>query len=699
MSQVTAVYESEKERARARFARLSLGGRDIAKGMEGGKCPPPLDPSRRAAAEQSFRQFCESYHPHTFNLRWSDDHERVIRQIETSVCDGGLAAVAMPRGSGKTSLAEAACEWALLYGRREFVCLICADEGKSEQMITSIKTDLETNDLLCEDFPEVILPIRALDGIPHRCKGQLYLGKQTRIGWTADEIIMPTMPDSKASGCIVRVASLTGGIRGLKAKRPDGRTVRPDLVVVDDPQTDQSARSPSQCATRERILAGAVLGLAGPGRKIAGVMPCTVITPGDMADNILNREKHPAWNGIRTKMVYSFPTAEKLWDEYRRLRKESLVAEQRGVEATEFYRANREAMDAGAVVAWEDRHEPDEISAIQHAMNIRIDRGDPVFFAEYQNEPLVEDGSLADDLTPDQVAGKLNRQPRGVVPIECNHVTAFIDVQASMLFWAVVAWDDGFSGYVLDYGTYPDQHLDHFTLREARYTLEKVVSAKGLEGQLYSGLEKLTSLLLAKDWRRDDGANIKIERCLIDANWGVSTSVIYKFCRQSLHSTLLTPSHGKYIGASSAPMREWQKKPGDRIGLNWKLPNVRGRREMRYAIFDTNYWKSFVHNRLATAMGDRGCLTLFGVEPGKHRLFADHITSEYRVRTQGRGREVDEWKPRPNRPDNHWLDCLVGCAVAASIQGCTLDETNEKPAKSERKRVSFSALQRVARGA
>ncbi len=39
------------------------------------------------------------------------------------------------------------------------------------------------------------------------------------------------------------------------------------------------------------------------------------------------------------------------------------------------------------------------------------------------------------------------------------------------------------------------------------------------------------------------------------------------------------------------------------------------------------------------------------------------------MRTFGRGREVDEWKPRPDHKDNHWLDCLVLCAVAANIQG------------------------------
>jgi formylglycine-generating enzyme required for sulfatase activity len=71
-------------------------------------------------------------------------------------------------------------------------------------------------------------------------------------------------------------------------------------------------------------------------------------------------------------------------------------------------------------------------------------------------------------------------------------------------------------------------------------------------------------------------------------------------------------------------------------------------------------------------MGDRGCLSLFGEKPDTHRLLADHLTAEFRVRTEGRGRQVDEWKPRPDHPDNHWLDCLVGNAAAASWLGAAL---------------------------
>ncbi len=146
----------------------------------------------------------------------------------------------------------------------------------------------------------------------------------------------------------------------MKFKRPDGRTVRPSLVVLDDPQTDESACSLSQCANRESILAGAVLGLAGPGKKISGIMPCTVIRPGDMADNILDRNRHPEWNGERTKMVYAFPKNELLWERYAEIRAEGMRGGDGGESATEFYRQNQAAMDDGAVVAWLERFNYDE---------------------------------------------------------------------------------------------------------------------------------------------------------------------------------------------------------------------------------------------------------------------------------------------------------------------------------------------------
>ncbi|RMF84921.1 MAG: hypothetical protein D6744_02235, partial [Planctomycetota bacterium] len=174
------------------------------------------------------------------------------------------------------------------------------------------------------------------------------------------------------------------------------------------------------------------------------------------------------------------------------------------------------------------------------------------------------------------------------------------------------------------------------------------------------------------------------------------TDVVYQFCRQSKYAGVVMPSHGRYVGASSIPFSEYKRKRGDRVGLNWRIPVISGKRAVRHVVFDTNYWKSFVHARFVVPMGDPGCLSLFGRSGDRHRMLAEHLTAEYRVKTEGRGRTVDEWKLRAAGMDNHWFDCLVGNAVAASIQGAVLFGTDAK-ATPRRQRVRLSELQRAKR--
>ena len=669
-------YEERKEAERQRNAAISAAGRDIA------PLPEVVNPERKKACERNFQLFCESYFPETYSLGWSPDHIKAIEKIETAVLTGGLFALAMPRGSGKSTLAETAAIWSMLYGHREFVTLIGATESAALEMLDSIKTELEVNENLAADFPEVCYPIEQLDGIANRCAGQHCSGERTRITWTSNEIVLPTIKDSKASGIIVRVAGITGRVRGMKYKRSDGRSVRPTLVIIDDPQTSESAGSLEQTRKRVRVLAGDILGLAGPGQKISGIMPCTIIRPGDMADIILNRNTHPDWNGEKTKMVYEFPKNMKLWDEYAEIRAEALRTDGNFQAATDFYLAHREEMDAGAVVSWDARYNHDEVSALQHAMNLKL-QDEAAFQAEYQNDPLPED--LSDDtlLSVDEICGKINGLARYRVPLACDRLTMFIDVQKALLFYTVVAWSEDFTGAIIDYGSWPDQHRRQFSLADANPTIQSTFPKAGFEGGLYAALTKLTDEYLGREWEREDGAVLKIERALVDANWGQSTDIVYQFCRQSTHAGIIMPSHGRYVGASSKPMTEYRKQPGDRLGFNWMVPNVAGKRAIRHVIYDTNFWKSFIHTRLAVELGDKGNLSLYGRIPGVHQLLAEHLTAEYKIKTQGRGRTVDEWKLKPDRTDNHWLDCIAGCAVCASMLGAALPET--LPVKTARK--------------
>ena len=653
----TAAYERHKQRAASAKRKVSTEARDI------GEMPPVVDPKRRAACRANFRAFCETYLADLFPLAWSPDHLTAIAKIEGAVLRGELFAFAMPRGSGKTTLSEAACLWAMLYGHRQFIVLVGADQTIASAMADSLKAQIENNDTLLEDFPEACYPVRALDRIAQRAKGQTYQGTPTEMQWAADQITLPWIKGSVSAGACVRVAGITGRIRGLKHTRPDGSSIRPSLVLIDDPQTDESAASPSQCATREKILSGAILGLAGPGAKIAGLCTITVIRPDDLADRLLDRTRHPAWQGERSQLVYDWPTAEDLWLEYGELRR---AGQRNGTgtgEADAFYAERREAMDAGSRVAWPERHNSDELSAIQHAWNLRIDRGDAAFYAEYQNQPLA-DHVESDKLDKRQLAGRVTTVPRGTVPANHHRLTGFIDVQDRVLFWLVASWSDTFGGHIVSYGAWPDQGVSFFEAGSAKRTLAAAANGAGFEAALNHGLEQLTQIILAKDWPREDGTAMRISQIMIDANWGKSTQTVRTFAKRSPFATVILPSHGRGIGASSPALNDKGKARGDRLGLNWRIGQVQGQRSVTY---DTNYWKTFTAARLRLATGDPEAIVFCA---GEHDLLFDHLTNEYPVRTESaRGRTVDEWKLSGNRFENHWWDCLVGAAVAASIQG------------------------------
>jgi hypothetical protein len=668
-------YEKHRQRAADRNARMSESGRDI------GDIPPPADAARRESCRLNFRLFCETYGADSFPLAWSDDHIKAIAKIESAVLRGELFGIAMPRGSGKTTLMEWACLWALVYGHRQFLMLIGADLGKAVQMLDSIKSQIENNDLLLEDFPAVCYPVRALERIAQRAKGQTCNGIPTHIGWTSDEVTLPWIPGAASAGAAVRVAGITGNIRGCKHTRPDGKSIRPSLVLIDDPQTDESAKSPSQVADREVVMNGAILGLAGPREKMAGLCAITVIKPDDLADRILDRTRNPKWRGERTKLVYEWPTNEDLWSQYAELRREGQRNDEGTGKADEFYRQRQNEMDAGSRPAWPERKADDELSAIQHAWNLRIDRGEAAFMAEFQNQPIADD-MVTDKLDKRALATRSTTVKRAIIPNGHSRLTAFIDVQDRLLFYLVCSWNESFGGQVVGYGTYPDQRVSFFDAATAKVTLSQVSKQSGQSAYIRFGLDELSRTLMSMEWKRQDGVPFKISQLLVDSNWGQSTQAVRNFCRETPYSSTIFPSRGKGITASSKPLGP-RRNRGDRGGLNWVMGKTAEAFQIE-AVYDTNYWKTFVSQRLRVGVGDPEAI-LF--HEGNHELLIEHLTSEHPVRDESRGRTVDVWKELAR--DNHWFDCLVGAAVAASISG--IQPAGGESATRQRRKVSIPA--------
>lgn len=181
----------------------------------------------------------------------------------------------------------------------------------------------------------------------------------------------------------------------------------------------------------------------------------------------------------------------------------------------------------------------------------------------------------------------------------------------------------------------------------------------------------LTEQLISRSWR-GAAADLRIERLCIDANDGSAYDVVCDFCRASAHPHIM-PWRSRGVGAADKPFSEYHKNPGDKVGLNWRIPAAHGRKAVRTFTADVNFWKTFVKHRIQTRVGDAGCLTLPGKSYLENQLLVDHLLCEYGVQTEGRGRKLEEWRVRnPKNQENHWWDGLVACAAQASACGCAL---------------------------
>lgn len=663
--------QRHRERSRRRQKEISEAARDIA------PLPQVADAQRRHACALDFKLFCETYLRESFPLAWSDDHLRIIAKIEQAVLKGGLFALAMPRGSGKSTLCEAAVLWAVLYGHCRFVYLIHANDTKAKEALESVQTELEANDLMLADFPEVCYPIARLERIAQRAKGQLLDGRPTAMVWKGTRLILPTIAGSPSSGSIIGAAGLLKAVRGAKYRTREREIRRPDLVIIDDPQTDESAGSVDQCTKREKIVSAGVLGMAGPGKTLAAVMPCTVIERGDLADRILDREKNPHWRGERCSMLRRFPDRMELWDKWAELVREALKRddetdpdeEDPAPQATAYIRKHFKAMHAGADLSWPERKRPWELSALHHAMS-HFYRDEMAFWSEMQNQP--KDPGNTDDVfaTADELAVKLSGWPRLKMPPEVQWLTAFADVHARIIYWTLCAWERNFTGYVLDYGAFPKQGRDTFYHDRAKPTLAQLFEGQGQEGAIYSGLKAVADDLLGKQYTRADGVQMGVNLMLIDAGYQAST--VRRFIRESQYVTRLRPSFGKGIGPNEIPISQYRVRSGEFIGDEWLIgvPTKKSAAGQAHVTFDANHWKLFTNRRLAATHGEPGALSLFGKTGSRtrHDFYAQHLCAEFGRTVEGR-RKITEFAMRPGSSQNHWLDTTVGCTVAASICG------------------------------
>lgn len=607
---------------------------------------------RRARCRESLYDFCVEYCCGDGGFLVTPPEAPKLREIVTLAQEAVRTETAkylharIARGHGKTSIMKCAIAYALCYGFRRYIVAAAAKSGLAGAIIEDIWNLFDRSPTLMEDFPEICVPIHKLQGKYQRVKSITFKGEPTDMRKSNAEMRLPTMRGFPNTGGILAAVGFSGAARGMVHG-----SLRPDLVLFDDLQTDEMAASAEQVRKAAEKIEKQFMGLSGHTKRIAALMTSTPIQPDDLSDLYA---RSPSWTTSTFPMVLHFPKCFKaergdLWEEYRDIRYRELHADGKmDGEANRFYKLHRAEMDDGAEVLNPINYDRDlEVSAIQHAMNLLFDRGEEAFDAEYQMSP--HRATAVYDLTAKLVASRVNGVPHMQVPAECSRLVATVDVMKNAgLRWVIVGFGGDRVAAVVAYGRYPA--VAGKPLYTPTATQEEQISA------VAAALGTLCDQFATSEFTRKGGGDpMKIDAVGIDAGW--MSRMVSTFCRS----------------------REWQfKRINAMRGISyarWKTHTLTGKlaagvREadewvelMRsqygeYIGFHSDHWREESQRAWFAEPLQPGSLSLYGRDPSEHSVFADEAVADRLVDkdTSRSGEQMWQWAVNSA---NHLGDCVT----------------------------------------
>jgi phage terminase large subunit GpA-like protein len=340
--------------------------------------------------------------------------------------------------------------------------------------------------------------------------------------------------------------------------------------------------------------------------------------------------------------------------------------------ATAFYRDHRAELDEGGSVSWEDDKPEEFISALQWCMTIRSLQPD-FFRCELQQEGAPPASGLS-QLAAKEIVKRLSGIPRGIVPAKSQYLTAFVDSGDHVLWWMVVAWQKDFTGWIVDYGTWPDQGRKEFYKSELARTLEEKLPGRSWEEAFVHAHNCLDEFML-RDWPAQDGQPRQVDLMLKDGRDGDHMKLIQSQVSLSKNQNRIRTALGFGPKPGKKPVHFYGDKDTDRHTFaHW----VERRKMVPMMVnHDSKKFKSLAARRLDTVSGAPSSILLPGSDGFDHNLISEHFTAEKAKTESYDGFDGVLWEAIPGR-DNDWWDCLVGNCVAASMLGACVPGTEVK---------------------
>lgn len=615
---------------------------------------PVADMARRRRLERDPAKWLKYYLGSAFPLPWGRVHTDMIQAAVRAIRTGAGMATAAPRGTGKSSVLWGVALWAILSGACRFPVVAGWAHSAARRMLRKWLSALSDNERIAADYPAAVQPFQVAIH-SNRLKALTWADTEKACGADVrqmDGVIV--LPDGLGA---LAAVSIGGNVRGLYAGLPDGSTIRPDVLLLDDPQDKVTASSaPLVRKITERIESD-LFNLSGPGIRLAVMAAVTVIAENDVAEHFLN---HPDFEAIRVSQITAWPTGfadrasptRKLWEAWNQERVEGLADHDDGKRARAFYRAHKAELTVGVEVSWPARYDrkrkdPDAVYA---AMWDYYRLGEISFMSERQNTPMKENTTVY-DLTPALVASRIHAaRNRGDVPAEARLIIAATDLNHYGLHSVIAGFSNDQTGWIAWYGRHDN---------EGRGIVPKECQEQEAKRRMFEAIvihgQSLSMVPLTRG-----GQAARIGLWLIDA--GYFPDVVKRYVEGPGRTLGI-----QVISARGYNAQAYKPYPKNVIGkareqCHLSESVISG----RFIAFCACYWREIAQRAFLGTPNAPGSLSLF--DGPRHSEFAEHICREKLLeKLHGQYGTVWRWATAPGWHD--YLDALVMTYIGATWGG------------------------------
>jgi hypothetical protein len=513
---------------------------------------------------------------------------------------------------------------------------------------------LADNPRLAADYPVETAPFRETT---HPVRLRLLRWKDTGAPAGADVRIMDgalVLPDGKGA---IGAASVGASTRGLFATMPNGETLRPDVLFLDDPQSKAVAESASEVRKTVEKIESDLFNLAGPDTRLSAMIAATVIQAGDVAEHFLT---HPDFEPVRVGQIVTWPdgftdkasAVRRLWEQWNAERVEGMQDHDGGKRARAFYRAHKGELTAGLSVSWAHRYDrkrgdPDALYA---AMLDFYRLGARAFMAERQNEPMKTETTVY-DLTPELVASRIHPGRRAYeLPAEARQIVAATDLNLYGLTSAALGFANDQTAWIAWYGIH-----DHDGRGITTGDVPEAEAKRALYEALVEHGRQVAGLPLVQA-----GHAARVGLWIVDA--GFWPDVVRRYI----------DGPGRSLGIQIMPARGFN---ADRYRPAGKGTIGKPREQChftesavagRFLAFNACYWREVSQRAWLASPNAPGSLSL--PDAGRHNDFAEQVTRERLLeKLAGEYGPVWRWRTAPGPHD--YLDAVTMAYAGAAWGG------------------------------